>query len=116
MSDTSHKSGIGPTPKVPKWSLKFGWGPVDHEALWLLQRGRCGICQRDLTGKRAFLDHDQQKGMIRGFLCYWCNRFYVAKNTLASAEKVIAYLRSPPAAAGLVTAASYAGGAVGSGG
>ncbi len=83
-------------PKIPKWTEKFGWSPVDHAALWEKQRGCCALCGRSLAGKRAFLDHDQQKGRIRGFLCYWCNRFHVAKNTLASAEKVVAYLRSPP--------------------
>ena len=88
---------LPPTPKLPKWALKFGWGPVDHEALWRSQGGLCAVCGRSFEGKRAFLDHDQQRGRIRGFLCYFCNRFYVAKNSLASAEKVLSYLRSPPA-------------------
>ena len=85
-----------PTPRLPKWAEKLGWGPVDHEALWRFQGGKCAVCGRSFDGKRVFLDHDQQRGQVRGFLDFYCNRFYVAKNTVASAEKVLAYLRNPP--------------------
>ena len=41
-------------------------------AWWLLvdwQAGRCAIC----GGRKDFLDHSHQTGMVRGWLCHGCN-------------------------------------------
>ena len=37
------------------------------------QNGLCKICQIDLSGVVACLDHDHESGMIRGVLCNNCN-------------------------------------------
>lgn len=37
------------------------------------QGNKCGICQRNMTGIKACLDHCHTTGFIRGVLCSTCN-------------------------------------------
>ena len=49
---------------------------TDGRAEWVVQKGRCGICTRDLRRLRQKLrhmDHDHKTGKARGWLCYSCN-------------------------------------------
>ena len=71
------------------------WNALPHRA--------CAICDRPFVKLRAFIDHEHAKGFskmtaadkrrhVRGVLCYHCNRFRVAKNTLSTVFAVKAYL------------------------
>lgn len=44
----------------------------EFDQLVIDQLGRCGICEKQLTGKIA-VDHDHETDAIRGLLCYGCN-------------------------------------------
>ncbi len=58
-----------------------------HEA----RAGQCPVCLR--VGPLV-LDHDHATGLMRGWLCGRCNRGLGAMgDTLAAAERLIAYLR-----------------------
>lgn len=52
---------------------------IDNDTYWALyrqQKGRCGICEKQLKSKRykAFaVDHCHTHGHIRGLLCHRCN-------------------------------------------
>lgn len=39
------------------------------------QDGRCAICTRRPRARRLAVDHDHQTGLVRGLLCYTCNKF-----------------------------------------
>ena len=69
----------------------------DH--MFARQGGRCPICgirlyrYREKAGRRAApVDHDHTTGVVRGLLCFACNRWRVGRNTLETARNVVAYL------------------------
>lgn len=68
-----------------------------RKALLVAQGFRCALCEANLSGRKAFLDHAHNSGEIRGVLCYRCNRFWVAKNSRSSSLAVVRYLNDPPA-------------------
>lgn len=67
------------------WTLrkKYDIDLQGFDVLWYAFKGKCGICERDLTlpeGKMgqkpssACIDHDHKTGNIRGLLCNSCNK------------------------------------------
>jgi len=68
-----------------------------RKELLVAQHFNCALCGKNLSGKIAFLDHAHNSGEIRGVLCYYCNRFLVAKNSRDTSLKVVRYLNDPPA-------------------
>lgn len=66
----------------------------ERHKLYLKQEGKCGICQKHETAFkiRLSVDHNHKTGQVRGLLCYYCNKFVVARHTLESAAKLVKYL------------------------
>lgn len=83
---------------------KYGLTARQRELMWERQGGKCPICGRALwkrgnkEGRRASpIDHSHRapdKGRVRGYLDYRCNRFYVGRHTLETARAVVRYLES----------------------
>ena len=65
--------------------------------LIIAQKFRCAVCNANLSGRVAYLDHGHHAGELRGILCYRCNRFWVAKNSRESSVEIVRYLNDPPA-------------------
>ena len=103
-----------PTPK-PKGKLtkeyptdetleKYGLSRLDFKMLLESQNGVCPVCEKVPTTGRWYIDHEHVKGWkklpaekrklyVRGVLCYFCNRFYLAKAmTAVKANNIIKYL------------------------
>lgn len=64
-----------------------------------MQEGVCAVCrQPPKPGKNLNVDHDHKTGLVRGLLCWSCNRRVIANHRdstlLASAAR---YLDYPPA-------------------
>src|ERR1051326_2981575 len=59
------------------------------------QNGKCGICNKDEKEfkNRLSVDHNHKTGLVRGLLCYRCNKFIVGRHTYESASKLLEYLR-----------------------
>jgi hypothetical protein len=68
-----------------QWALqkKYKLDLVDFETLWIVFKGRCGICdktlilplqQRGQPPNSACVDHDHNTGNLRGLLCNACNK------------------------------------------
>jgi hypothetical protein len=84
---------------------KYGLAPRQWSRLGASQDWMCPVCGRHLSVSRTAIDHEHIKGwkslspekkrrQIRGILHgYPCNRFFVARNTLRTAESVAGYLR-----------------------
>jgi hypothetical protein len=102
-------------------SLKHNYGISleDYEKLWSAQDGKCAICEKSLgdlfgiamagffRGGRAEVDHKHgmkktpKRETVRGLLCggRWagCNRKLGRIDHIDWLEKVLAYLKNPPA-------------------
>lgn len=79
----------------------FGITIADYEALLEKQEGRCAVCQKLPTGRRLAVDHDHApsgSGLIRGLLCYSCNRALIGRRRSPLLFRHAAeYLENPPA-------------------
>lgn len=76
------------------WQLKRRYGITleQYNALLEQQGGACAICQRVPKAGRLHVDHDHKTKVVRGLLCYRCNRYHVSNHTLETAKRVVAYL------------------------
>jgi hypothetical protein len=48
--------------------------PEQYEAMAEYGGGGCWICGRPPKLRRLAVDHNHKTGVVRGLLCYWCNR------------------------------------------
>lgn len=73
---------------------KYGLTVQQYEAMLLGQGGKCAICRRPPKTRRLHVEHDHKTKRVRGLTCHFCNRQIIAKNTLATARLLVAYLES----------------------
>jgi hypothetical protein len=72
-----------------------------YDLMLAAQGGRCAICPRpaESMNTRLHVDHDHKTGLIRGLLCWWCNRKTLpgVKDDPERAGAAADYLLDPPA-------------------
>ena len=79
-------------------ATNFNITPEEYDAISILQGDACGICGRHpKPGKRLAVDHDHKTGLLRGLLCYVCNRRVVAARGANILIRAAAYVQDPPA-------------------
>ena len=74
--------------------------PEDSEEIVEYQLRRCAICKEPMTSFKRLLatDHDHKTGLIRGKLCWFCNKIIaIAKDNPDRLLAAAVYLVSPPA-------------------
>lgn len=72
--------------------------PEQYEQMFESQGGGCAICHRPPTNYRLNIDHDHKTGLIRGLLCWACNRALGGfKDDAERLNKAAEYINSPPA-------------------
>ena len=76
------------------WKLCF---PDSFQKLLVIQEGRCVVCNVSLEHHKIHVDHDHVTGLVRGLLCWRCNRYRVAQNRSDNIKQVNEYLLNPPA-------------------
>lgn len=77
---------------------RYGITVEDYALIFEAQAGLCAICLRPPeNGKNLSVDHDHESGVVRGLLCFYCNRHRLGNTTLAQAQRMASYLQSPPA-------------------
>lgn len=66
----------------------------EREKISKRQNGKCGVCGKDEKEfkMRLAVDHNHKTGLVRGLLCYRCNKFIVGRHTFESAALVLKYL------------------------
>lgn len=81
-----------------KLEKKFNLTPEDYKTIDLFQSRVCAVCGRPPKTKRLSVDHNHASGLIRGLLCSFCNRVIgLFRDDIARFEKVLEYLKNPPA-------------------
>ena len=81
---------------MAKLSKLYNKKQIDAIRAELIEKhgNKCAICDkpREAFKKNFAVDHDHKTGKIRGLLCYRCNKFILGRQTLATVEKMLAYL------------------------
>lgn len=79
----------------------YGITLAQYEQMLADQGGGCAICERPASSMptRLHVDHDHKTQLVRGLLCWWCNRKSLpgVKDDADRAERTAVYLRDPPA-------------------
>ena len=71
---------------------------IEYDIILAYQGGCCAICKRPPTGNRLAVDHDHKTGLIRGLVCWTCNRALgLLRDRLSSAQSLVEYLLGNPA-------------------
>lgn len=83
-----------------QYRKKYGISLDEFDAFWVIFKGRCGICNKELAETQnrrgqslncVAVDHNHKTGKVRGLLCNACNKglglFYENKEILKSAIK-----------------------------
>jgi len=73
---------------------RYGITPEQYEMMLERQGGGCAICHRPPKHRRLDVDHDHATKVVRGLLCFTCNKYRVGRNTAATARTVLWYLNS----------------------
>lgn len=83
---------------------RYGLSLAEWRALLDAQGGTCAVCKRAPSSGRLTTDHEhapkwarmpaaERKRYVRGLLCYWCNRCFLARGmTIERAQAVKDYL------------------------
>lgn len=75
----------------------YGITLEDYNRMRERQNGVCKICKKPPNGKRPLaVDHDHKTGVIRGLLCYGCNRALHVLDSGSLLEEAKAYLIAEP--------------------
>ena len=91
-------------PPSAKTLAKYGLAAMQWNYILDMQDYKCAVCRRGFNKLRVYIDHQHARGFknmqavdksrhVRGLLCFTCNRYRVAKNSLASARYVLDYLQ-----------------------
>ena len=74
---------------------KYGISLIQYNKKLKNQMWSCDICKKHRSSfkKSLAVDHNHKTGVIRGLLCYFCNKFRVGRNDLASATALYEYMR-----------------------
>ena len=77
----------------------YGLQPGQYNQIYVRQGGTCAICRRARgIARNLAVDHDHATGLVRGLLCSRCNEMLGhLRDDIETAQRVIAYLRYPPA-------------------
>lgn len=70
----------------------------EYDAILAFQDGGCGICRRPpKPGKSLAVDHDHGTGVVRGLLCFFCNKRVLGARSAEVLVATAAYVVTPPA-------------------
>jgi hypothetical protein len=78
----------------------YNLAPEEIQKLWDYQHGQCLVCRRDLVlgSPSVCVDHRHSDGLVRGLLCFLCNRALgLLGDDIARLYNALAYLQDPPA-------------------
>lgn len=70
---------------------RYGMEPGQYDRMMSDQDGRCALC-REVSEKPLVVDHDHATGVVRGLLCYTCNRGLHMLDAPGRLEAALRYL------------------------
>lgn len=86
------------SPRAGHLRRTYGITEAQYDVLLKFQGGKCFICRRPPAKRRLEVDHDHKSGLIRGLLCWFCNKKVIGSATdPAIFARATEYLTDPPA-------------------
>ncbi len=96
--------GTMSTQKDKYYMIKYGITLAERDQIIRNQDYKCACCGELFGQKRIYIDHKheigylkmeakQKKLFIRAAVCFICNKFLIAKNTLKTIDMVYDYLQ-----------------------
>lgn len=77
------------------YKRQYGMELDDYWKLWDKQQGKCAICEQFQKGKRRLVvDHCHTSGIVRGLLCYGCNRGIAVLDKPELLQEAVKYLQN----------------------
>jgi len=85
--------------RIFKLMHEFNLAPEEYDIIIHFQNGVCAICGRPpKPGKNLSVDHCHRTGLIRGGLCWLCNRLLgIFRDDPRVLRRALEYLEHPPA-------------------
>lgn len=67
---------------------------IERQKMSDAQGAKCAICNKHENEfkKKLSVDHRHHDGLVRGLLCFYCNKYRVGRFTLKTIKPVIDYL------------------------
>lgn len=78
----------------------YNLAPDEVQKIFDYQKGMCLVCRRPLVlgSPSVCVDHNHKSGMVRGLLCFLCNRALgLLGDDIDRLYNALAYLQDPPA-------------------
>lgn len=82
----------------------FNISTYERAEILAVQESGCAICRRPAksSGHSFHVDHDHTSGLVRGLLCWTCNRALgYFRDKLETLKNAVEYLSNPPASKAL---------------
>ncbi len=90
------------TPREKRLQTCFHLTEELWEKIYQYQKGLCAMCGNELPRERALTDHRHLDGLVRGLLCFRCNKgIWLFDHSIELLRRALQYLISPPATAAL---------------
>lgn len=84
--------------RILKDKRQFNLTPEDIDTIFQYQNLVCAICKRKPKTMRLQIDHAHKSGLIRGGLCWYCNKgLGIFKDDPVLLQSAADYLLNPPA-------------------
>lgn len=89
------------SPRAKYLQAQFHLTELMWQAIWDFQKGLCAGCKKPM--KKPNTDHRHSDGLIRGILCWKCNKNLgrMGDDPLELLKNFVEYLTHPPAIAAL---------------
>lgn len=79
----------------------YGITAAQYDEMLEAQDGKCAVCRKPPGKQRLNVDHDHKTGLVRGLLCWTCNRRVIADHRGDAGGELLwagaEYLWHPPA-------------------
>lgn len=96
------KTCHGEYQRVKRLKNFFNITPEEYELILKHQGGVCFICKLPPKSKRLAIDHNHKTGLIRGLLCFVCNKSMGPfRDDVEKFKNIVEYLQNPPASVAL---------------
>lgn len=82
------------TPRDRRLRRIYGLSEAQYDKMLARQGGTCALCGRPPKTRRLHVEHNHKTKQVRGLTCHFCNRQIIARNTLQTARRLVAYLDS----------------------